>query len=116
MNDFVEDRSVFLRSVPPPEKTIRYGELADHVADVRFDGKSASERPLVLFIHGGFWRPTFDRTHANPTCAAVAESGWTIASIEYRREPGKPYSTFNDVEQAVRKLPALIENHTGKVV
>jgi acetyl esterase/lipase len=46
-------------------------------------------------IHGGFWRPTYDLTHASHLCAALAQTGICVASLEYRRA-GWP-TTFQDV-------------------
>jgi len=49
----------------------------------------------VVMIHGGFWRPTYDLSHASHLCAALAQTGISVASLEYRRA-GWP-TTFDDV-------------------
>ena len=58
------ETSVLDRPAPPPDLTLRYGPLPEHVVDLRFPpavpGRAA---PLIVLIHGGFWRPAYDRTH-----------------------------------------------------
>jgi acetyl esterase/lipase len=89
-----EDRSVLSRQAGPPDRLVRYGEDADQVIDV-WNGKNY--RPVVIFVHGGFWRPQYDRLHARPLGEALAAEGWPVASIEYRRQPGRPDATFEDI-------------------
>jgi acetyl esterase/lipase len=114
-NAFVEDRSVLSRAAKPPDCVVRYGEIEENVADVR-NGSNAERLPLVVFIHGGFWRPQFDRTHTGPLCAAIADAGWTIASIEYRRIPGNPDATVEDIAVAIPSLQRLVAAHNGTTV
>jgi len=116
VNSFAEDRSVLARPAPPADVVTRYGELEEQIADVRFGAGDAERYPLVVVIHGGFWRPQFDRTHTGPMATAIAKAGWTNASIEYRRIPGKPDATLEDVELALANLPALISRHNGRIV
>ncbi|HYM36017.1 MAG TPA: alpha/beta hydrolase [Steroidobacteraceae bacterium] len=113
---FTEDRSVLTRQAPPPDAVVLYGELPEQIADVRFGKNSAARKPLIIIIHGGFWRSTIDRMHTGPMSTAIANAGWTNASIEYRRIPGDPQSTVRDVRDAIAKLPALVGNHNGKVI
>ncbi|HMK85219.1 MAG TPA: alpha/beta hydrolase, partial [Steroidobacteraceae bacterium] len=111
-----EDRSVLSRAARAPDSTLTYGADADQVADL-WAGPSADQaRPLVLLIHGGFWRPAFDRSHLSPMAEALAAIGWTVASVEYRRRPGKPDLTVADVRRAVEVLPAKIAGHSGRAL
>ncbi|UCM88202.1 alpha/beta hydrolase [Streptomyces marincola] len=100
-----EDRSVLGRQAPPPPLTLRYGEGPDHVADAWPGGPGAAERPLVVLVHGGFWRPAYDRTHTRPMAAALRDAGWTTLSVEYRRQPGAPEATTADLLTALARLP-----------
>jgi len=65
--------SVLDRPAPPPDLTLRYGPLPEHVVDLRLSpavpGRSS---PLIVLIHGGFWRPAYDRTHLGPMSHALA--------------------------------------------
>jgi acetyl esterase/lipase len=99
-----EDRSVLDRPAPGPDVELRYGDHADAVVDVRLGGPGAENRPLIVFVHGGFWRPAYDRVHVRPLTAALAEAGWTTAAIEYRRVPGRPDDTVDDVAAAIAFL------------
>jgi acetyl esterase/lipase len=111
-----DDRSILTRVASAPDETISYGFDVDQIADVRYGGERAATRPLVLLIHGGFWRPTIDRAHTGPMCVAMADAGWTVAAIEYRRVPAHPNLTIEDVTSALKSLPAKIPKHDGRVI
>lgn len=111
-----EDRSIFTRTATFPDEVASYGPEAEHVADVRYGGERAGERPLVVLIHGGFWRPSIDRTHTGPMAAALAAKGWTVAAVEYRRVPEHPNFTIEDIALALRTLPAKLGKHDGRVL
>lgn len=113
---FVDDRSVLTRTVDAPDTTVSYGTLPEHIADVRFGDERAIHRPLVVIVHGGFWRPTIDRLHTGPMAVALAKQGWTVAAMEYRRIPGQPDATIEDVRNALVTLPERIAKHDGRVL
>ena len=101
-----------------PDYTVRYGSDADHVADVRLPSGDATG-PLVVFIHGGFWRARYDREHVAPLAADLASRGYPVATIEYRRvgqSGGGWPGTLDDVEAAVRAVPGLIGADLGQPV
>ena len=103
-------RDVLNRPAPAPDFTIRYGDHPDQVADVRLPPGDAT-RPLIIFIHGGFWQRRYDRAHTGPLAADLASRGYPVATIEYRRmgqDGGGWPGTFDDVAAAVRATPALI--------
>lgn len=106
MTSSAEDRSVLDQPAPGPDLELRYGDLPDSVVDVRF---GAADRPLVVVVHGGFWRPAYDRVHVRPMTDALAAAGFTTAAIEYRRTPGRPDETVDDVAAALRFLAAAPE-------
>ncbi len=107
-----------------------YGVHPDQVADVwlpsavrRADairrptvGTGTERTPLVLFLHGGFWRHEWDRAHTGPLSAALAGLGYAVATVEYRRtgasDGGWP-GTFEDVSTAVRTVPELVASSAG---
>jgi acetyl esterase/lipase len=111
-----EDESILSRPAPPPNRRIAYGPGEEQIADVRFGGPGAEKRPLVVLLHGGFWRPAYDRIHTGPMAQALAAAGWTVATPEYRRHPGYPDATLADVRLALETLPGLVEHHDGKVL
>jgi acetyl esterase/lipase len=111
-----DDLSVLTRAARAPDVVLAYGSDVDQVADVRFGAEGAEGRPLVMIIHGGFWRPQYDRAHTGPMAEAICAAGWTVASAEYRRVPGEPDKTLQDVSDALSTLPSRISHHNGKVV
>ncbi len=111
---------VLTRTAPPPDLAIRYGMEPEHVADVRlpegWPRASPPAAPLVIFLHGGFWRMTYDRTHTGPMATALAAAGYAVCVPEFRRTGqaggGWP-GTFDDIAAAVDKLPALVREAAG---
>ena len=94
---------VLERPSPPPDLTLRYGPRPGHVLDLRLPQAPGRTAPLIVLIHGGFWRPAYDRTHLGPMGYALAAAGYMVAVPEYRRagmaEEGWQ-GTFNDIALA----------------
>jgi len=80
---------VLSRPAPPPDLVIAYGPGPEHVADVRLPparaGGAGTAGPLVLFLHGGFWRVAYDRAHTGPLATALAAAGFVVCVPEFRR-------------------------------
>jgi acetyl esterase/lipase len=111
-----EDLSVLTRAAVPSDQVMAYGDETDQVADVWSGGPRARQRPLLLVVHGGFWRPQHGRGQAGSMAAALAAAGWTTAVPGYRRIPGVPDATVADVAQALERLPSRIEQHDGRAI
>jgi acetyl esterase/lipase len=92
--------SVLNRPGPDPDEVLSYGNHPDQVVDV-WHGTGA----VVVLLHGGFWRPDWDRTHLRSMAGALRDAGWQVALPEYRREPGRPDLTTGDVLAALELLP-----------
>jgi acetyl esterase/lipase len=71
-----EDESILFRRARPPEQVIGYGADPAQIMEVR-SGAGAAGRPLVILVHGGFWRADIDRVHVRPMADAIAAAGWT---------------------------------------
>lgn len=101
----MEDRSVLSRDARLPD-------LALSDADVYFGDPA---RPVIVLIHGGFWRPEYDRLHLRPLAAALADEGWPVYSIEYRRIPGRPDLLVADVRAALETVSgdAILMGHSA---
>lgn len=110
-----EDLSILSRTANPPDLTLAYGDHADQIADIRY-GSKGSELPLLVLVHGGFWKPEYDRAHAEVMSCALAEAGWTTLTLEYRRVSGQPDVTLDDVMSALTTLPAQVQRHNGQVI
>jgi acetyl esterase/lipase len=75
--------------------THSYGQEPDQIYELY--SPSESNGPVVILIHGGYWRPIHDREHMRPLAAALAAAGFTIALAEYRRIPGDPMASMADL-------------------
>ncbi|MFI7430938.1 alpha/beta hydrolase family protein [Micromonospora sp. NPDC049836] len=105
-----DPRDVLTRPAPPPDATVRYGDHPEQVADLRRPAGDGPARPLVVVVHGGFWRAEYDRTHTGPMADALAALGHPVAQLEYRRtgQPGGGWPhTLQDVLAGVAALPGL---------
>ncbi len=105
-----DPREVLTRPSPPPDATVAYGDHPDQLADLRRPAGDGPPRPLVVVVHGGFWRAEYDRAHTGPMAAALAALGHPVAQIEYRRtgQPGGGWPhTLTDVRAGVAALPGL---------
>jgi acetyl esterase/lipase len=110
-----EDLSVLTRKAKSPDRTVAYGSGPDQVGDIRY-GQRGAQLPLVVLVHGGFWKPQYDRAHAEAMSSALAAAGWTVLTLEYRRIPGQPDATLQDIAAALETLPATVQRHNGKVL
>ncbi len=112
-----------LPAAPPglPDATVRYAAHEDAVVDLHLPGGSLPAppgAPLVVLLHGGFWKQEWDRRHTRPLARALAGRGLVVATPEYRRVRGGGGwpMTGEDVRLAVRRLPELLAGldiHTG---
>jgi len=110
----VDDDSVLTRPAPEPDVVVAWGPGECDIAEVQLGG---DDRPLVLLVHGGFWRPSYDARHLRAMAHGLAAEGYTAAALEYRRVPGDPDATLADVRVALRVLPVELRGrHDGRVV
>jgi acetyl esterase/lipase len=77
--------------------------------------------PIVIAIHGGCWRAMYDMDHLSPLCGALAQAGFAVWSLEYRRvgNGGGWPNTFLDVgagADRVREAAAVHNLDLNRVV
>ena len=97
---------------PPPPADVRlpYGPDPNQFLDLRIPSSKQKNRPplpLVVHIHGGFWRAKYDLLHTGHLCAALTAKGFATANVEYRRvgnEGGAWPGTFSDIRSAYNFL------------
>ncbi|MBN8733693.1 MAG: prolyl oligopeptidase family serine peptidase [Acidobacteria bacterium] len=105
----------------PPAGAVRvaYGPLEQQFGELRLpEGEGphsgAQPFPLVVLIHGGFWRNQFGLEHMGHMGAELAREGVATWSIEYRRlgeEGGGWPGTFEDVSAGCGFARALAETY-----
>jgi acetyl esterase/lipase len=63
--------------------------------------------PVVVVLHGGFWRARYGIELARPLAADLAARGWAAVAVEYRRvgAGGGWPETLEDVAAALDALP-----------
>jgi acetyl esterase/lipase len=94
---------------PPADHRVHYGPEAEQFGDLRLP-RQAAHAPLVVVIHGGFWRARYDLGHIGHLCAALTRAGFATWSLEYRRVgmPGGGFpGTLLDVARAADFVPEL---------
>lgn len=103
-----------LKLAPPPaDARISYGSDKYQFGEIRVP-KGAGPFPLVMNIHGGFWRAAYDLGHAGHLCAALTAKEMVTWNVEYRRvgnSGGGWPGTFEDVRNAYRYVPQLAKKY-----
>lgn len=99
---------VFNTPSPKADVRIAYGSEPLHFGDLRLPN-GPGPHPVVVVIHGGFWRAKYDLEFMGHMCAAItaSEGGVATWNIEYRRigdNGGAWPGTFQDVAMALDHL------------
>jgi len=95
---------------PPADARLAYGSDANQFLDLRLPAstkESTGPLPLVINIHGGYWRAKYNLDYAGHLCAGLTAKGFATANVEYRRvgDPGGGWpETFADVRAAYQFL------------
>lgn len=105
---------ILSKAPPPADARIAYGTDPNQFFDLRLPKGQKSPFPLVINIHGGYWRAKYNLDHAGHLCAALTSSGLATANLEYRRvgnEGGAWPGTFEDIRSAYQFLIQNAKNH-----
>ncbi len=92
-------------------QTIRYGNHRGQVGELSRPAATGGDLPVVVLIHGGFWRFPYSKLLMRRLVRSVTDRGWVAWNIEYRRVGrfggggGWP-TTLADVAAAVDALHA----------
>jgi acetyl esterase/lipase len=96
---------------PPPTERVAYGSAPQQFGDLRLPaGEAGRPWPVVIVIHGGYWRARYDLGYFGAACGALAQAGLATWNIEYRRlgdAAGGWPGTFDDVAAAADALRGL---------
>ena len=68
-------------------------------------GGDSGPLPLVVLVHGGFWKPGYDRSLEDAVAADLAGRGFLVWNVDYRSAAAPWPSTLSDVSAAYRAWP-----------
>jgi acetyl esterase/lipase len=98
-------------------RTIAYGPSPHHVGDLylphRAGHRSSGRAPVIGLLHGGFWRMPYGREHIAPIAADLADRGFAVWNLEYRRvgtAGGGWPGTLQDVGAGIDHLATLAQD------
>src|SRR5262249_45814523 len=83
----------------PPTARIPYGPSPLPFANLPLP-RTPGPHPVIVLVHGGCWLSQYDIAHLGKLEQALADSGFAVWSIEYRRvgnDGGGWPGTFTDV-------------------
>jgi len=99
-----------LLDLRPPARRQAYGDHPQQRAELHLPA-GPGPYPVVVGLHGGFWRARRSLRYMRPACADLARHGWAAWNVEYRRvgrgEGGGWPATFADVAAAIDHLADL---------
>jgi acetyl esterase/lipase len=99
----------------PADHRLPYGPEDYQFGDLRLPELAGGRRaPLVVFLHGGWWKAEYDLTYAGHLCNALKREGIATWSIEYRRvgDAGGGWpGTFQDVAAGFDYAAKLAQSH-----
>lgn len=106
---------ILSKTPPPADARIAYGSDPNQFLDLRVPkDRARGVCPLIINIHGGFWRAKYSLDHAGHLCAALTGKEIVTANLEYRRVGdgggGWP-GTFEDIRSAYHFLVQHASEH-----
>jgi acetyl esterase/lipase len=90
---------------------VAYGDHPSQFIDIHRPAGDGV-RPVVLLVHGGFWRLPWDRTLMQPLALDLVERGFVAVNVEYRKlgEDGGGWpGTCGDVLAAVAAAAGALD-------
>ncbi len=89
-----------------------YGEHPAHFGDLLLPVDRSEPVPVVVLIHGGFWRDAFDLTLMAPLAEDLVTRGYAVWNLEYRRlgSGGGWPQTLDDVAIGLDHLAGLAQS------
>lgn len=89
-------------------RRIAYGDDPSQFVDIYLPADMSSPLPVVILIHGGFWRAQYGLDLMVPLAEDLVVRGYAVLNIEYRRvgSGGGYPETLRDVAAAIDTLAA----------
>lgn len=103
------------RKPPAADFRLAYGPDEFNFGDLRVPGLEAGKRaPLVVFLHGGWWKAEYGLEYGGHLCADLKKHGVATWSLEYRRvgnAGGGWPGTFADVAAGFDHVATLAKTY-----
>ena len=102
-------------TIPPPPADARlpYGSDPNQFGELRVP-KTGGPFPVLISIHGGYWRAKYDLAYMGHLCAALTGKGLATWNLEYRRvgnAGGGWPGTFEDVRNGYRFVSQIAKRY-----
>lgn len=104
------DSWIFNTPSSPATRRLTYGSDPFQFGDLRWPENRPGPYPVVIVIHGGFWRARYDLEFMGHFCQALTDRGFATWNIEYRRignAGGGWPGTFLDAARAADYLKEI---------
>jgi acetyl esterase/lipase len=110
---YLMSQNILQLAPQPPALRIAYGSDPLQFGELRVpDGDGP--HPVVIVIHGGFWRSAYNLDHISHLCVALNKAGLATWSLEYRRigNPGGGWpGTLDDILAGKEHLRRIAGEH-----
>lgn len=106
-------QSILTKPAPDADVRLAYGHDPNQFGELYLP-KSPGLHPVMIVIHGGFWRAANDLKHIGHLCQALATEGVACFSLEYRRignTGGGWPGTFDDIRAGAAFLTKNCEKY-----
>lgn len=96
-------------SAHPVDRSVeQYGDSPEQVGEWWLPSGATPQAPapLVVLLHGGFWKPGYDRHLEDAVAGALAERGYAVWNVDYRSAAEPWPATFADAAAALDAVAA----------
>ncbi|WP_201860021.1 alpha/beta hydrolase [Microvirga soli] len=100
------------RETARSELDLAYGPRERHRLDLFHPGDGDNDRPVVLFIHGGYWQ-AFDKSSSSHLARGANVRGLTVAVPSYTLAPA---ATLADIVAEMEMAADFIMQRTGRPI
>ena len=105
---------ILSRPVLPADHRIHYGSGPCHFGDLWLPAKMSGPPPVIVFVHGGWWKSKYELGYAGYICDALKRAGIACWTLEYRRvgsTGGGWPTTFQDVAAGFEYLKEVANQY-----
>jgi acetyl esterase/lipase len=91
-----------------PVHLLAYGTEPSQFGELRLADRPDDRQPVVVVLHGGFWRSRWQLDLMDALCVDLAERGMASWNVEYRRPDQNRWSdTVDDVRAGIEHVAEL---------